>query len=77
MNIHQSMDCPPCVLDIYFNHPFFSRRRIAVRHDTCAIVALSLNMAQKVHPIIWSQSNLPYDCTQVMPVPKPIGKLLS
>ena len=31
-------------------------------------------MAQKVHPIIWSQSNLPYDCTQVMPVPKPIGK---
>ena len=48
--------------------------RIAVRHDTCAIVALSLNMEQKVHPIIWSQSNLPYDCTAVMPVPKPIGE---
>ena len=47
-----------------------------MRQDTCAMVAISLNIQQKVHPIIWSVSNLPFDCYQAVPVKKPLGGTL-
>ncbi|KAG8038870.1 hypothetical protein G9C98_003177 [Cotesia typhae] len=50
--------------------------RIAVRQDTCAMVAISLNIQQKVHPVIWSVCNLPFDCCQAVPVKKPLGGTL-
>lgn len=40
------------------------------------MVAISLNIQQRVHPIIWTVSSLPFDCTQVLPVKKPIGGCL-
>ena len=46
-----------------------------MRHDTCALVAVSLNLSQRTHPVVWSLNNLPFDCNQVLAVPKPIGKL--
>lgn len=50
--------------------------RVSVRQDTCCLVAVSLNVSQKVHPCIWTVSQLPYDCCKVLAVPKPIGGVL-
>lgn len=50
--------------------------RVAVRTDTCAMAAISLNLQQKVHPIIWSMANLPFDCTRAVPIKKPLGGTL-
>lgn len=51
-------------------------RRVAVRTDTCAMAAVSLNLQQKVHPVIWSVANLPFDCVRAVPIKKPIGGTL-
>lgn len=77
------------VIDIQFLHGYYEPTllilyepvrtfpgRIAVRSDTCTMVAISLNIQQRVHPIIWTVTSLPFDCTQVLPVKKPIGGCL-
>ena len=50
--------------------------RLAVRRDTYQLVAISLNVEQKVHPVIWTVANLPFDCLRIAPVPRPIGGAL-
>ncbi|KAL1123917.1 hypothetical protein AAG570_001687 [Ranatra chinensis] len=50
--------------------------RIAVRKDTCSMVAISLNMDQKVHPVIWSVNNLPLDCISLVAVSRPLAGTL-
>lgn len=61
---------------IYSNmiFPLISLSRLAMRRDTCALVAISLNMSEKVHPVIWQLGSLPFDCYSVLAVPKPISK---
>ncbi|KAF6036418.1 Cpsf160 [Bugula neritina] len=50
--------------------------RLPTRKDTCRLATLSLNMQEKVHPVIWSLDNLPYDCQKALPLPKPTGGVL-
>lgn len=47
-----------------------------MRSDTCVMVAISLNIQQRVHPVIWTVTNLPFDCLKVFPIQKPIGGCL-
>lgn len=77
------------VIDIQFLHGYYEPTvlilyepvrtfpgRIAVRQDTCCMVAISLNIMQRVHPVIWSVANLPFDCVQALPIEKPLGGTL-
>lgn len=50
--------------------------RVSLRQDTCHIVAISLNITERLNPVIWSLSGLPYDCKKALAVPKPIGGVL-
>ncbi|CAG9764667.1 unnamed protein product [Ceutorhynchus assimilis] len=65
----------PTLLILYEPLKTFSGRT-AVRMDTCAMAAISLNLQQKVHPIIWSVSNLPFDCLRAVSIKKPLGGTL-
>ncbi|XP_030379991.1 cleavage and polyadenylation specificity factor subunit 1 isoform X2 [Scaptodrosophila lebanonensis] len=77
------------VLDIQFLHGYYEPTllilyepvrtfagRIKVRSDTCVLVAISLNIQQRVHPIIWTVNSLPFDSLFVLPIQKPIGGCL-
>ena len=50
--------------------------RYAVKKDTCTSIALSLNLQQKTHPLIWPVDKLPSDCLKCVAVPPPIGGVL-
>lgn len=77
------------VIDIQFLHGYYEPTllilyeplktfagRVAVRTDTCAMAAISLNMTEKVHPVIWSTNNLPFDCLRAVPIKRPLGGTL-
>jgi hypothetical protein len=50
--------------------------RVAVMKNTCQLTALSLNLVQKRHPMIWSASGMPFNCRYLVPVPAPAGGAL-
>ncbi|KAG0205891.1 Cleavage and polyadenylation specificity factor subunit 1 [Mortierella sp. GBA30] len=77
------------VIDMVFLYDFFEPTlailfspqqtwtgRLAVRKDTCSLVVVSLDITHKAYPIIYSIDHLPYDCTKIIAMPKPVGGLL-
>ncbi|XP_077982143.1 cleavage and polyadenylation specificity factor subunit 1-like [Glandiceps talaboti] len=89
INLHDIDDKLINVIDVRFLHGYYEPTlfilfeplrtwpgRVAIRKDTCCIVAISLNIEQRVHPVIWSLGNLPFDCFKAIPIPKPIGGVL-
>ncbi|OMO98062.1 cleavage and polyadenylation specificity factor subunit 1-like protein [Corchorus olitorius] len=50
--------------------------RVAWKHHTCMISALSISTTLKQHPLIWSAVNLPHDAYKLLAVPSPIGGVL-
>ncbi|KAK8965128.1 Cleavage and polyadenylation specificity factor subunit 1 [Platanthera guangdongensis] len=50
--------------------------RIAWKHHTCMISALSISTTLKQHPLIWSASNLPHDAYKLLSVPSPLGGVI-
>ncbi|KAF7493374.1 Cleavage and polyadenylation specificity factor subunit 1 [Sarcoptes scabiei] len=65
----------PTLLILYEPVPTWSGR-IAVRQDTVSMMTISLDVHQRVHPHIWSLTNLPYNAFAALPIPKPIGGVL-
>ncbi|KHJ46818.1 CPSF A subunit region [Trichuris suis] len=50
--------------------------RVVIRKDTFCIIAVSLNLKDQTHAVIWAVSHLPFDCLYMKPVPKPVGGIV-
>lgn len=48
-------------------------RRLAFNPHSCRVVAISLDLARRQQPVIWSKEGLPQGCFRLEPVPSPIG----
>ena len=62
----------PTILLLYEALPTWTGR-VTERQDTCGMVALSINLIDETHPVIWQMSGLPYDSSALFPIPKPLG----
>ncbi|CAG8629175.1 177_t:CDS:10 [Dentiscutata erythropus] len=44
--------------------------------DTCSLVVVSLDISQKVYPVIYSMDKLPHSSVKLIPIQKPVGGIL-
>lgn len=50
--------------------------RLASAKDTFSVIVVSVDVSQKMFPVLYKIDGLPYNCTHIKPVPKPLGGLL-
>jgi cleavage and polyadenylation specificity factor subunit 1 len=50
--------------------------RIILKHNTCTVTAISLDVVRGHYPVIWTVKNLPNECYQLIPLPDPFGGAL-
>ncbi|KAJ3013404.1 Cleavage and polyadenylation specificity factor subunit 1 [Thoreauomyces humboldtii] len=50
--------------------------RLAARKDTKCLIVVSLDITQRTYPVLFRVDNLPYNCTNLMAVPSPVGGVL-
>ncbi|CDH93388.1 putative cleavage and polyadenylation specificity factor subunit 1 [Caenorhabditis elegans] len=50
--------------------------RACVRYDTMCIMGVSVNIVDRQFAVVWQTANLPMDCSQLLPIPKPLGGAL-
>ncbi|CAG8596773.1 4454_t:CDS:10 [Cetraspora pellucida] len=49
---------------------------MSTNKDTCSLVVVSLDISQKVYPVIYSMDKLPHSCVKLIPIQKPVGGIL-
>ncbi|CAG8591653.1 23817_t:CDS:10, partial [Racocetra persica] len=50
--------------------------KMSTNKDTCSLVVVSLDISQKVYPVIYSMDKLPHSCVKLIPIQKPVGGIL-
>ena len=50
--------------------------RLQDKKDTMCLIIVSLDLSQRIYPVIHSVDGLPYDSFAVCPVPKPVGGVM-
>lgn len=65
----------PTIMILHETKPTWDGR-FATSRDNCSLTVLSLNVVQRLHPMIWNADGLPYNALKIVPVPDPIGGVL-
>jgi cleavage and polyadenylation specificity factor subunit 1 len=50
--------------------------RLGSAKDTFSVIVVSVDSTQKMFPVLYRVDGLPYNCTHLKPVPKPLGGIL-
>ena len=66
----------PVLLVLYESQPSTWAARLNLRKDTLALAALSLNLEERRHTVIWRRDKLPHTCYRLVPLPSPLGGAL-
>ncbi|KAG9306400.1 hypothetical protein G9A89_018283 [Geosiphon pyriformis] len=50
--------------------------KLSSKKDSCSLVVVSLDLSQKLYPIIYAIEELPHSSVKLIPIPKPVGGIL-